>query len=244
MSFVDWHTHPYAHGEKDLRPCQNKEILKKYVDFAREKGLRGIGFTDHDWFIEDFDFDNMYHVKEKYELEINIGIEFEYIPGREGEIEEILHDYPLEYSIGSVHQINGWEFDNPEYKFKFEELSYRQLENTYQEYFNIVKKSVESDLFDIVGHLELLKIFDYSIDDRREILDMVDPVLKALTDTDTALEINTNGLNKPIGELFPALDILKQADNYGVRMVYSSDAHAPERTGENFEFVDNILKIL
>ncbi len=50
---------------------------------------------------------------------------------------------------------------------------------------------------------------------------------------DIAIEINTNGLNKPCGEMYPAPPLLQMAAEIGVGLTFGSDAHKPERVGEH-----------
>lgn len=241
---IDWHTHPYGHGEKELKPCHDISILKKFVKEAKNKGLKGLGFTDHESYISNFNFNNLYKVKKEGEIEIKIGIEFDYKPGREKDIAKILDEYPFEYSIGSVHHIGDWNFDNPKYKDKFDNLNPSELLSIYKEYFSIVHKLVKSNLFDIVGHFDLIKIFDFPIKDRGVILNMVNPILNTMKNMNIKLEINVNGLNKPIQEIYPACDILKQAKYKNIKFVFSSDAHSPERVGENFSIVQKFYNII
>jgi len=204
-----------------------------------------LGFSDHEYYLDSFNFDNLYSIKNKTDLSVKVGIEFDYKPGREGAIKDILDRYPLEYCIGSVHHINGWNFDNPKYREKFAEYKgEEELKELYSEYFMLVKRAVDSCLFDIIGHLDLIKIFGHILEDRSFVLDLVDPVFKSLKSTDTALEINTNGLNKPVEEIYPAVDIIKLAIYKDVDMVLGSDAHIPERVGENFDEIDHLLEIM
>ncbi len=240
----DWHTHPFSHGEEELKPCQNYSILHRYVQSAERAGLQGIGFTDHEMHISEFDFDSMYRIKERSSIDVDIGIEFDYSPGRENEISEILNEYPLEYCIGSVHDLGGWNFDNPNYKERFSHFNYRELRQVYTYYFSLVDKAVKSDLFDIIGHFDLIKIYDYHLDDREEIIRLVDPILKKMASRNIKLELNSNGLNKPAGEIYPALDIIKQARHRNVEMILSSDAHRPERVGEHFQFMNKLKEII
>ncbi len=244
MSIIDWHTHPYGHGEKALKPCHDLSILKNFVREAKNKGLTGLGFTDHEGYISNFNFNNLYKIKNKEDIEVKIGVEFDYKPDREEDIKEILDNYPFEYSIGSVHHIDNWNFDNPKYKDKFDKLNPSDLINVYKKYFSLVHKSVKCNLFDIIGHFDLIKIFDYPVKDRTVILDMVDPILNTMKKNENKLEINMNGLNKPINEIYPACDILKQAKYKDIDIVFSSDAHTAERVGENFILAQKIYNIL
>ena len=244
MKLIDWHTHPYAHGEDEVKPCQNMERLQEFVTAAEIKGLDGIGFTDHEIYLDQFNFENLKKIKQEAEIEVFIGIEFDYAPGREDEIKGILDNHPFDYSIGSVHDIGDWSFDYAKYKDRWEEYDYEGLIGVYQEYFRLLDQAVNTGFFEIIGHLDLIKVFDYVIKDRVLVLEMVEPVLDSIKEQGAKLEINTNGLNKPVNELYPALDILKLARYKELEIVYSSDAHRPDRVGENFELLEKLMEIM
>lgn len=244
MKLIDWHTHPYSHGEDEVKPCQNMERLEAFVAQAERKGLDGIGFTDHEIYLDLFNFENLKRIKREAKIDVFIGIEFDYAPDREDEIKQILNNNHFDYSIGSVHDIGDWSFDYDKYKAKWEEFDYDGLVEIYQEYYKLLDQAVNTGLFDIIGHLDLIKVFDYVIKDRVLVLKMVEPVLDSIKNQGAKLEINTNGLNKPVNELYPALDILKLAKYKDLEIVFSSDAHRPERVGENFELLEKLMEIM
>ena len=49
------------------------------------------------------------------------------------------------------------------------------------------------------------------------------------------MEINTAGLRKPVGELYPSREFLKMAHEAGIPLLINSDAHAPEEVGADFD---------
>ncbi|MGM0415267.1 MAG: histidinol-phosphatase [Bacillota bacterium] len=244
MKLIDWHTHPYSHGEEEVKPCQNMKRLQDFVAAAEIKGLSGIGFSDHEIYLEQFNFENLEKIKREAKIDIFIGIEFDYAPGRDREIKEILEKYPFDYSIGSVHDLGDWSFDYAKYKAKWKEFDYEGLVEIYQEYYRLLNQAVNTGLFEIIGHLDLIKVFDYVIKDRVLVLEMVEPVLDSIKKQGAKLEINTNGLNKPVKELYPALDILKLASYKELDIVFSSDAHRPERVGQHFKELEWLMEII
>ena len=50
-----------------------------------------------------------------------------------------------------------------------------------------------------------------------------------------AAEISTAGLRKPVGELYPDLDLLRAFVRAGAPVTLASDAHEPDLVGENFD---------
>jgi len=68
--------------------------------------------------------------------------------------ERVLHA-DVDYLIGSVHFIDGWGFDNPEFIGRYE---HEDIDLIWQKYFDTIEAMAEAKLFDIVGHLDLIKV--------------------------------------------------------------------------------------
>jgi histidinol-phosphatase (PHP family) len=88
-------------------------------------------------------------------------------------------------------------------------------------------------LFDFVAHPDLVKKFGFKpVGDLRK---FYEPSIVALAEKNGAFEINTAGLRKPVGELYPDGVFLKMAREAGVPLLINSDAHAPQEVGADFE---------
>lgn len=234
MYLVDYHTHPHAHSEEEV----SVNHLKKFVYRAEEAGLKEIGFSDHDRLLEWINWDDLFAIRQQSELDIRLGLEVDYRSSREDLIRDMLESLPLDYVIGSVHTVNGWEVDHPDY---IEEYERWDIEELYREYFNHIKKAVRSGLFDIIGHLDLIKVFDIK-PEKEKIMEMVTPLLAEIKRQELVVEINTNGLNKPVVEIYPAREILEQIFDLEIPVTLGSDAHSPDRVGENLYEVVTELK--
>ena len=139
--------------------------------------------------------------------------------------------YKWDYLIGSVHYLGGkWSFDHPDHRSSW---SGRDVDAAWAEYFELLRQSAALGVFDIIGHCDLIKVFgDRPSCDCSAIWR---PFLEEVKRQDIAIEINTNGLNKPCGEIFPALALLEMAAEIGVGLTFGSDAHSPGRVGEQFD---------
>lgn len=60
-------------------------------------------------------------------------------------------------------------------------------------------------------------------------------------ENDIAIEINTSGKTKDVGGWYPSDDILELALHHGVKVTFGSDAHVPDRVGDEFELVHKHL---
>jgi histidinol-phosphatase (PHP family) len=230
----DCHLHPLGHEGGFYQA----ERLRPFIEEALRKGLTGVGFTDHDWFVDHLDYRTVSLLQEEYqEIDLLFGLEVDYRPGREEKIREMISSQPFDYVIGSVHEIDGWPFDHPE---AMEEYKNRDVKLLYKQYFSLLRQMVTSGLFQIVGHLDLIKVFGYRLPGGA--VHLAEPVLREIKKYRMVVEINTNGLYKPVGEIYPAKDILIRCFQLGIPVTLSSDAHQAGAVGRDFPRARSLLK--
>jgi len=234
---IDYHVHVVGHGDREHT---KKEIIP-FLEKAVEVGLKEIGFADHDFYLANLTFQHYKDLIEYFpQLKVRVGLEVDYYPDQENYLGDLLKSYEYDYVIGSVHNIGDWNFDHPDY---IDEYRNWDPEVLYEEYFYILAKSINSGLFNITGHLDLIKVFNYRIEAGR-LLSMVEPLLDLIKGRGMAVEINTNGLFKPVAELYPSLDIIKLAVEKKVPLTISSDAHRAEDVGRKNSMVVQLLREL
>lgn len=239
---IDYHIHTklcgHATGE-----------MEQYVERAIEIDLSEIGFSDHLPFV-DFErpgiamklsqlplyVQKVEEMREKYPaIPIRLGIEVDYFPHLEKEIGELLAQYPFDYVYGSVHFIDDWGFDSP---YALPEWNLADVDQVWEQYIGLLHQAAKSGLFDIMSHLDLVKIFGFR--PTRDLLPRWESLMKCLKDNDLAAEINTRGLRKPVGEIYPSNEILALIKKYEIPLVFGSDAHSPEEVGRDFNLAREI----
>jgi histidinol-phosphatase (PHP family) len=217
------------------------------VDYARravEIGLTEIGFSDHSPMRQD-DFDNWRMnfaqldeyvakvrraQKEFPQLTIRLALEVDYLPGHEAWIRELAALQPWDYFIGSVHYVSeSWDIDNPA---KLSEWKKRDAFEVWSAYFERLTMAAESQLFEIIGHVDLPKKFGHR--PNQDCSPLYAKFLDAAKKDNCAIELNTAGLRKDCQEIYPSREILKLAFQKGVPITFGSDAHKPEEVGMNF----------
>ena len=163
---------------------------------------------------------------------ISLGVEADYFEGGEAELGELLQAYKLDYVIGSVHFIEGWGFDNRQTQHYFDNQDLKAL---YGKLFQLVKGAAESGLFDIIAHLDNLKVFNHRPDEQ-VLLPMYEDVAAALKAADVATEINTGlAYRYPVKEMCPSPTFLAALHRHGVPITLSSDSHFPDDIGTLLE---------
>ena len=234
---IDYHIHTklcgHATGE-----------MEQYVERAIEIDLSEIGFSDHLPFVDferpgfamslsqlPFYVQKVDKLREKYpNITIRSGIEVDYFPHLEHKIAALLDQYTFDYVYGSVHFIDDWTFDSPD---ALPEWNLADINQVWEQYIGLLHQAAESGLFDIMSHLDLVKIYGFR--PTRDLLPQWESLMKCLKENGLATEINTRGLRKPVGEIYPSEKILALIKKYEIPIVFGSDAHAPEEVGRDFD---------
>jgi histidinol-phosphatase (PHP family) len=128
--------------------------------------------------------------------------------------------------IGSVHFIDDWGFDNPEFIGRY---AAADIDEIYRRYFALVESMASSGKFDIVGHLDLLKVFKYL--PTKDIRLLAEGALKAIKKSNMSIEINVSGYRKPIAESYPSPLLMEQIAELEIPITFGSDAHCAEQIG-------------
>jgi histidinol-phosphatase (PHP family) len=207
------------------------ENILDYCEVARERGIRQMGITEHDRYLEDVDLAAFQEAREKsQDVELRLGIEIDFVLGKEEEMDRFATALPYDYIIGSVHRVGGEEVDHPDHKEIYERWDTYDL---YEAYYENVRKAALSGRFDVLGHPDLIKIFRRYPE--RDITNVLDETADAVAESGIVVDVNTAGLRKPIGEVYPSRDFLEMFHRRGVPIILSSDAHAPNEVAAGYD---------
>ncbi|NHN35194.1 PHP domain-containing protein [Paenibacillus agricola] len=180
----------------------------------------------------------VHQMKQEAGVSLSLGVEVDYFPGGEDELRELLSHYEFDYVIGSIHFLDGWGFDNPETQGLFKE---KDLVALYNQLFNTVKSAAASGIFDIIAHLDNLKVFGYRPDESL-LLPMYEEVAHALKQANVATELNTGlAYRYPVKEACPSPTFLQVLGRAGVPITTSSDAHYPDDIGTLLDEAEQLL---
>lgn len=222
---VDYHTHPACHGEVKV----DEEVLVRMVRTAGDMGVRELGLSDHDRLFYSWDKGYLEAVRHRFpEVQVRLGVEVSYGPSRLELIERFVKEPDMDYIICSVHSVDGWSFDEADQRDGYDRW---EPDDLYRAYYSHLEQAVRAGFGDIVGHLDVIKLFDYRPDSDPVKLAM--PVLNAIRECGLTVEINTNGLNKPVREVYPERALVEQCFSMDIPVTLSSDAHAPEDVGRH-----------
>lgn len=246
---IDMHTHSHFSPDSWADPEEN-------IQQALSNNLKYLAFTDHiDRFLEknpldySFDVEEYFSVlgdlKDKYrnQIEILIGVEIGLGPDISYWMDEFMEKSPFDFSIGSIHSLDGEDIALNKEHLTQNPASYYQ--KYYETMFTCVKKTHN---FQILGHIDYI---DRYISDQNKIpdfstyADIIDEILKVLIRTNRGIEYNTAGLRKRLPYANPKDAILKRYFELGGEIItISSDSHFSKDIGfHHKEAIDHLKNI-
>jgi len=224
--------------------------VAEMIEAARDAGLAEFGISDHyaltpgnarlSWALAPESLDAYVGQIQQARASsqgmiIRLGLEVDYFPETIEETRKRLAAHPFDYLIGSVHFADSFPID---FEARgWEGLPQDDRDRVWRNYWKLLREAAQSGLFDIIGHFDLPKKFNFhsSVDLTADALLALD----AMAEADLAIEINTSGWDRPAAEAYPALFYLQEACRRKIPLVISSDAHA---AGEVCRHFDRALK--
>lgn len=228
----DYHTHSnYSDGR----------LLANMLDAAEDAGLDGVGITDHcnvserdrarrgkvrKGFNLDLTYERRREAIESFraerDLEIYDAVEVDYHPADEAEIADFLAEAGFDYATGSVHYVDGVNVHDQPAAATQSEAERREF---VAGYFDRLVALVESDLFDVIAHLDLVErnphLRGFAEPEQYE------AVAAAIVETGAVPELNAGRIDREYGEFHPAPAFLEVLAEYDIPVTVGSDAHTP-----------------
>ena len=221
---------------------------ERYREAASERGIEELGVSEHvhrfvqaldiwthPWWRQNAHDDiDAYCAFVRDETDLRLGIEADFVAGREDRTANLLEARDWDYVVGSVHFLRDeagdmrgtpwdvWQSADPE--------------RVWRRYFQTLGEAARSGLFDILAHPDLVKVWGSGVplpdgDPRR----FYELAMDGIAESDVAIEVSTAGLRKPVGEIYPHAAFLEMCLDAGRPIALSSDAHVPEHLGHEYE---------
>ena len=228
-----------AHLHTDLSP-DSQVPLELYAAQAFERGIPEIAITDHLDFMPgapayeyaDYPKREMI-VRDAAErwagrVTIQFGVELTYETRYDREIRRHLANHSYDYVLGTVHDMPDGVYDRSRIA---DFIAGKTLPAIVAPYFAEVMGAIRSGLFDTIGHLDNVKRYLtpwFTAADFAAIPEVYEPLLFALVDSGSALEVNSSGLRHAIGETYPGPWVVRRFRELGgERVTMGSDSHLP-----------------
>jgi histidinol-phosphatase (PHP family) len=217
--------------------------VREFVEAGRDAGLDVMCFTDHlpmpAGFPQHYTMaaselsDYVGDVRAAAEAsrlaggpEVLLGVEADWLPSGMDEVERRIASQDFDMVLGSVHFLGDWAFDDPDLIERYGSVD---IDALWDRYFTEVAMAAGSGLFDVIAHPDLVKKFGFF--SKLDPADWYERAASAMAAAGCAVEVNTAGLRKPVGEIYPSLRMLQACRRHGVPATTGSDAHAPGEVG-------------
>jgi histidinol-phosphatase (PHP family) len=250
---TDFHVHlrpdTFPSDASDYFTAANAE---RYREAASERGIEALGVAEHVYrFTEALDvwdhpFWQRYTVDDideycrfvREDTDLKLGIEADFLPGREDRMANLLEARDWDYVVGSIHFLRSGFVDMDEWDV----WESADPEKVWRRYFETLGEAARSGMFDILAHPDLLKVWGPDRPrpegDLRRFYDLA---MDGIAESDVAIEVSTAGLRKPVDEIYPAPAFLEMCLEAGRPVALSSDAHLPDQLGYRY---DDAVKLL
>ncbi|HEY4279794.1 MAG TPA: histidinol-phosphatase [Conexibacter sp.] len=247
---TDYHVHlrpdePGTTAEKFFVPAN----AERYRDAAAERGIAELGVSEHIYRFEQAlevwqhpfwqgqareDID-AYCQFVREETDLKLGIEADFVPGREDRMGNLLEAREFDYVIGSVHFVRDHAVDMPG-DWDVWTTTFESADKVWRRYFETLGECARSGLYDILAHPDLVKVWGKDRPqpdgDLRRFYELA---IEGIAESGIAVEVSTAGLRKPVGERYPAEAFLQMCIEAGCPVALSSDAHYPRHVGWDYE---------
>jgi histidinol-phosphatase (PHP family) len=258
---TDYHVH--LRPDEDDSPAERyftAANVDRYREAAQERGIEELGIAEHvhrfvqsldvwthpwyrHWAADDIDE----YVDFLRDAGLKVGIETDFLPGREDRLANLLEGRDWDYVLGSVHFLRDDAVDfhgYPEWE-PWNIWRGADPEKVWARYFETLGEAARSGLFDILSHPDLVKVWGARVpvpdgDLRR----FYERAMDGIAESDVAVEVSTAGLRKPVGEIYPAPTFLEMCVDAGRAVALSSDAHTPDQLGHEYERALDLLSDL
>jgi histidinol-phosphatase (PHP family) len=171
-------------------------------------------------------------------LQVKLGLEYGWYRGCEESAAALKQRYDFDYFLCGLHELEGACFSCPNcHPQCFAKYSVEEL---VEGYTGELVAAAESGLFDCIAHIDYLR--KYAHKHYGDKLDQLlferglPPIIDALKQSNTKLEINTGALRRGFSDYFPSMKIINAVKRAGIEIPYlGSDAHAPDQVGLDFD---------
>ena len=241
----DHHTH-------HLRCGHATGHLTDMVKAAQERGLPAVGLSDHApllFLAGDHPrptdamarsafpayLQEMHDLRQRFPAapRVMASAELDFVPGSQEAYHRLIADAHLDYTLGSVHWIDGWHLFDRTLPDGW------TAEHAWSRALALTREAAAVPDLDVLAHLDVLKTKGHLPQHWQT--PELSQTLDAIADSGKAIELNTSGWRKPVGDCFPNRAIVEQAARRGIPICLGSDAHRPEDVGAGFERAARLL---
>jgi histidinol-phosphatase (PHP family) len=254
---TDYHVHlRQDEPENTAEEAFTAANAERYVEVASERGVEAIGVSEHVyrfrqaldvwqhpfWRESARDDLDAYCEFVRDETQLALGIEADFVPGREDRMAALLEAREWDYVIGSVHFIAGEALDM---QGDWDIWRSNDPDKVWMRYFETLGEAARTGMYDIIAHPDLVKVWGANgPKPTRDARFYYEAAMDGIADSDVAIEVSTAGLRKPVGEIYPAPAFLEMCLEAGRPVALSSDAHTTNDLAYGYDQALELLESL
>ena len=173
--------------------------------------------------------------KYRNEIQIFAAMEIETYSGYEQFVPYLIHRFQPDYIIGSVHFVNDMPFDYSPSKYNSTVESVEGRDELYCLYFDQQYEMIKLLQPSVIGHFDLIRIFDDEYKDRLlkpEIVQRIERNLTLIKNLDLIMDFNLRAMAKGADEPYISKSILKMAYELEIAVVPGDDSHGLNSVGD------------
>ncbi len=179
-------------------------------------------------------------LQEKYRSQIRIfaAIESETYSGYKEFMPYLITTFQPDYVVGSVHFVDGLGFDYSKAQYDQTAAVAGGKDALYCRYFDLQYEMLQFLKPSVVGHFDLIRIFDADYKARLlhpEIMIRIKRNLALIKELDLIMDFNLRSLLKGADEPYISQVILKMARDLGITVVPGDDSHGVGNVGANMQ---------
>src|SRR3954471_13069805 len=251
---TDYHVHLRRDGpEHTAEDAFTAANAERYQEVAAERGVAALGVSEHVhrfrqaldvwdhpyWRQNAHDDLDAYCEFVREETSLALGIEADFVAGREDRMASLLEERDWDYVIGSVHFVGATALDQ---EGEWDIWRDGDPDRVWRRYFELLGEAARTGLYDVLAHPDLVKVWgDEARVPARDLRFYYEVAMDGIAESDAAIEVSTAGLRKPVGEIYPAPAFLEMCLEAGRPVALSSDAHSPNDLAYGY---DQALELL
>lgn len=259
-----------VHGGHSGQFCNHaqdtlEEIVKKYIQF----GYSWIGITEHvppvndsflypdekeagltarilssrfETYIEEC---RRLQVKYSDQITLYCAMEIETYSGYDSLVPILLKKYRPDYIVGSIHFVDDMGFDYSKSNYDKTAEAVGGYDNLYCRYFDQQFEMLKRFKPSVVGHFDLIRIYDPNYKKRLKKMVIKKRILRNLElikELDLIMDFNIRALSKGADEPYITDSILSLAREMNISVVPGDDSHAIKDVHQNMEQVMTLLR--
>src|SRR3954468_4143446 len=198
----------HVHLRRDERENTAEEAFtvanaERYVEVASERGVEALGVSEHvhrfrqapaAWqhpFWRDSPRDDLdaYCEFVRQETDLKLGIEADFVPGREDRMATLLDARDWDYVVGSVHFLRDEAVDM---RGDWDVWRSGEPAKVWRRYFETLGEAARSGMYDVLAHPDLVKVWGEGAprpdgDPRR----YYEIAMEGIAESDVAVEVST-----------------------------------------------------